>query len=61
MHRGKSRRKRKTHKVCKQTHKLAENRGKFVKVGGKNIFFEIGGKCIEIAKIGGNSKFFVAD
>src|SRR6218665_1045873 len=28
--------------------------GKSLKVGGKNNFVEIGGKCIEVVKIGGN-------
>jgi len=37
MHHGKSRGKRKTHKVCKKTRKFNENRvGNFEKYGGKN-------------------------
>jgi len=47
--------KRKNLKYVK-TRKFYENRGKILKVGGNNNFREIGGKCIEIAKIGGKFK-----
>ena len=56
MHHGKSRGKRKTHKVCKKHVNSTYSEGKFGKVGGKEKFPEIGGKCIETAKIGANSK-----
>src|SRR6218665_3019525 len=47
--------KRKTHKVCKK-HKFSENREKNFEKWGKNNFREIGGKCIEIVKMGGKFK-----
>jgi len=40
---------------------FTKSEGKFAKVGENNIFSEIGGKCTETAKIGGNKKFVVGD
>src|SRR6218665_3408323 len=54
MHHGKSRGKRKIHKICKKKHvKFTKSGGNFEKKEGNEEFPEIGGKCIKIAKIGG--------
>jgi len=53
--------KRKTQKVCKRHVNFTKSGWKIAKVGGNNNFPEIGGKCTETAKIGGNSKFVVND
>ena len=68
MHHGQSRGKRKTQKsmlkhvnFTKSGEHFTKSEGKFAKVGENNIFSEIGGKCTETAKIGGNKKFVVGD
>src|SRR6218665_211942 len=45
-------RKRKTHEVCKKDVNFTNSEGEIRKSGGKEKFSEIGGKCIETAKIG---------
>jgi len=49
--------KRKRHKVCEKHVNLWKT-GDICKSRGKNYFFGIGGKCIEIAKIGGKFENF---
>jgi len=62
MHHGQSRGGTKKTESMYKTRKFYEIRGrKFVKVGENEKFCEIGGKCTEIAIIGGNSKFMVND
>jgi len=43
-------RKQNTQKVCKKHVKLTKSMGKSVKVGGNNIFFEIGGRVLKQRK-----------
>jgi len=46
--------KRNTRKVCKKHVNFAKTRGKFRKAGGKETFLRNRGKCMEIARLGGN-------
>src|SRR6218665_704219 len=61
MHHGQTRKgKEKHHKVAKKHVNFKKTGGNVLNVGEKIIFAKWG-KCIEIVKIGGNSKFLVDD
>jgi len=47
--------------ATEKARKFYEIRGEFAEVWGKYNFAQIGEKCTETAKIGGNSKFVVND